>query len=1620
MNVRCWLSLVCAFLLHGCGPGSSADEAPPLLEVVPAALELSVGAATQFLEVKNSGGGNVTFSVKVSASAEGTTWLKVEPEVGALGSGSSTALLVSVTDWQELLPGSYLGKITVEADGQETQKVDVVLTVGQPVLELDPAGELLFGQSEESTTLLIRNGGDGELSYMLTPPGNWLTLQQTGAPLLGPGETATVTATVERDLVPWYGLGEGTLVIVSNGLTNSTTLGTVKLPVKVDVDAKCVSDLGCTKSGFFCEQVDGSGLCTPRKGIAEACDGSHQCQSGYCADGVCCGSACDEECQGCNEPGKAGVCGPRAEGYLCDDELVCTTGDSCSEGECSGSEGLDCAGHDTDCSPGFCDEELGGCANQIPAGKCLIDDLCFDDAEAVGDCTVCDPATPLVASDAPEGTACDDGNLCTTDSTCVDGVCLGPPVDCLDELACTDDTCNPESGLCEHMRKPDACIIDGICVALGAHPEGDADFECLICLPSENGQSWSQNNQGLACDDGSECSAASMCNAGICEAVGPLCDDGNPCTMDICDVSLTCVNTATNEGMDCDDANWCTLDDACTGGECLGLANDCDATQCEKFYCDPVAQKCNVWPLPGNVVCDDGDACTVDEVCNVGVCAGVPKDCAAELELTPCTTAKCDSDSIPEPGKCFAELLPDGEPCNDQIACTTDTVCSALGACIGGLETSDSDCAELLGIGGQCVAAVCAEPDGCQPSVQPDGTDCTLDNAVAKCLEGECTLVNCVDDLLYGDCDLNIATGCETEVWQDISHCGECGHLCTFPNAFPKCANGSCAISVCSPDYFDCDGDESTGCESHLPTDATNCGTCDNVCTTLNPSKVGICVDKVCEFEGCPPNTQNSDGLPGNGCECTIGGQELCNGVDDDCNGLVDEGFDLWTDMANCGTCGTTCDVPDVAGVTCQNGQCVVTGCPPGLADLNGEPEDGCEYEPFFSGELWVDSLSGGGPDEDGSTEHPFDSIQEAVDAALPSYKIHVNEGLYAGGVVVDKVGLVLEGQGSDIVSVATADGETGFLVTVHDVALMSMTVTGGHYGVHFRGTAQASLVGGLVSSVIIEGQSGPYGKSLSSAGVFIEYADDVSVSGCEILDTVGGQGEYVTGPGVPHVGGLGSGVMVRWADGTVLVSNNISGVAGGLGGASNGAGGAGCTRAPPGGAGAAIWLTHAGQSVIVGNTIAAVSGGMSGPGGKGYCSTANTGGLAAGIFLGDGSKLNQLVANKFSDLVGGLPNPAPAHTSIPQQAFGIYLDVTSRDNQVAMNNSVEGDPIVYFHGANGVLVSGLTLTKAVNPTNLGKLVVLDSTDVTIEGNTVTNFEGEAGYWKWGVDGEYGPTHGGHGRGIYVDGCAGCTIAENDVGAIAGGLGGKSAAPAGGGLGGESSGIELGNCQSCVVKSNLVRKLNGGASTAPSSVPGFGDGGSGHSYRIRSSSDVLFENNVAVQPQAGKTYLSCPESAYCLHLDEVAGIAVKHFTCYAPGSECGIGQGVALGEGQETPVPIINSVFSNMDGHCLVGKADNTGLLSANYSVLFSCAAGQAQNASVGQSCLNEDPLFLNPEEDNVALGSSSPAIDSGQSSADCSLEPFPNGCQVNMGAYGNTPLAASADDAEHCPVCPE
>lgn len=57
---------------------------------------------------------------------------------------------------------------------------------------------------------------------------------------------------------------------------------------------------------------------------------------------------------------------------------------------------------------------------------------------------------------------------------------------------------------------------------------------------------------------------------------------------------------------------------------------------------------------------------------------------------------------------------------------------------------------------------------------------------------------------------------------------------------------------------------------------------------------------------------------------------ELCNDQDDDCDGQIDEGFDISGDRANCGKCGNTC----AAAELCCGGRCLAmaaaseSGCP--------------------------------------------------------------------------------------------------------------------------------------------------------------------------------------------------------------------------------------------------------------------------------------------------------------------------------------------------------------------------------------------------------------------------------------------------------------------------------------------------------------------------------------------------------------------------------------------------------------------------------------------------------------------------------------------------------------------
>jgi hypothetical protein len=230
-------------------------------------------------------------------------------------------------------------------------------------------------------------------------------------------------------------------------------------------------------------------------------------------------------------------------------------------------------------------------------------------------------------------------------------------------------------------------------------------------------------------------------------------------------------------------------------------------------------------------------------------------------------------------------------------------------------------------------------------------------------------------DIIIGSGGSGGAGGsCAADTMTDPQNCGACGNVCNLPNAFSKCEGGFCLVDTCAAGFLDLDHKVENGCEykctpsnggteicdgvdndcnglvdelTDLKTDIANCGACNAACTYANAT--GKCVDGACQLGTCFVGYNDVDGNPADGCEyaCTVtnGGVEVCDYADNNCNGQVDEGFDLQNDPANCGTCGNGCSqlYPNSTG-TCTAGVCGFGACLPGFYNIDGIAANGCEY----------------------------------------------------------------------------------------------------------------------------------------------------------------------------------------------------------------------------------------------------------------------------------------------------------------------------------------------------------------------------------------------------------------------------------------------------------------------------------------------------------------------------------------------------------------------------------------------------------------------------------------------------------------------------------------------------
>ncbi len=576
------------------------------------------------------------------------------------------------------------------------------------------------------------------------------------------------------------------------------------------VDKECDDKNPCTTD--LCDPIKGCAT-TPAPGTCDdgnPCTDKDECDNGGCVgekkpcdDGVgCTFDSCDD---------KTGKCVNTPKTETCDDGNPCTT-DTCDASTgCKNApdDKAKCEDEDkctvTQCKSGKCvvasiDKTVPGCGCTADK-ECNDNNPCTNDTCNSGDCKF-DPA-PL------NGKACQGGNLCTIGMTCDAGDCQGgKPKVCDDKNPCTNDTCSAKTGNCGVTAKAD----------------------------------------GTTCDaDGSLCTQNDVCKKGSCTA-GPLKDcssEGDACNLAKCEAkSGKCVKSPKPKGDPCDDGKFCTDKDTCDGaGKCsAGPALSCSSVNdgCNTGVCDETKKECVKKPKSAGTKCDDGEYCTVSEVCDTkGVCGGgKPRTCSSDLAS--CKSGYCDEKA----NKCATKPAPAGTACNDKNLCTQTDKCDSAGACKGSNPKACS--------GDACNTGVCDPGSGaCGKKAKPNGTSCNDSNACTQkdtCQSGKCTGAD--PKVCKGDaCNTGVcatSTGaCGLKPKANGTSCTD-GEACTKPDA--------CKSGKCLPGPWTCQCKVHTDCndKNACTKDTCNAGVCKNAITTgATCSDGNLCtVSDVCSSNG--------------------------------------------------------------------------------------------------------------------------------------------------------------------------------------------------------------------------------------------------------------------------------------------------------------------------------------------------------------------------------------------------------------------------------------------------------------------------------------------------------------------------------------------------------------------------------------------------------------------------------------------------------------------------------------------------------------------------------------------------------------------------------------------------
>ena len=701
------------------------------------------------------------------------------------------------------------------------------------------------------------------------------------------------------------------------------------------------------------------GTTSRSKGKTQACSCAEECQTGFCADGICCSSACGETCKACNLASALGDCAFVPAGGKPSDPLTCVAGipATCGQdGTCDGKGDCRVYVQGTECKPGRCD---GGRVSNILT--CDSKGQCSQAVSQTCPPYSCDPATNQCATRCTTNASCADGQGCAAGSCgksangascqsaadcssgfCVDGLCCniacsGPCVAC-DQTGSAGHCTYLSAGLPDPAcpaADPATCGTTGLCDGSGSctlYPEN------TVCGSSSC--SGLVENTPRTCDGRGTCRdsqlvdcAPFLCGSGACQT---SCD---PTRSNSCEAGHQCVATSKNgvttgtcgqrkNGQPCTDASECEsaecVDGVCCESACAGACRSCNLAGSPGRCLDAAAgaldprntcQDKGASACSTNGLCDGQGSCqsySAGTLCGSQSCVGgaynPPSTCNASSQCVAsrsrtCSPYACNGDT------CFAS-------CSSSAECAPSEFCTN-GSC--GLKPRGADCAQ----GKDCASGFCAQGVCCDSACTGACMVCDLAASAGTCTavadrapdpQGKCAATNAASCGTTGTClkgacayydkGLNCAAAaCATSA--SITPASTCDGkgACTTP-ANQSCGTFACAAGACKPSCTP--ATEATDCVPPNTCANNSCGLKVNgaACTNAGQCASGFCTEGVCCNENC------ADATSGGLCKTCKGTQTAtagtCSNVD---NGAADpksrcsKGAVASGDCANDGTC---------------------------------------------------------------------------------------------------------------------------------------------------------------------------------------------------------------------------------------------------------------------------------------------------------------------------------------------------------------------------------------------------------------------------------------------------------------------------------------------------------------------------------------------------------------------------------------------------------------------------------------------------------------------------------------------------------------------------------------------